>query len=49
MRRYGKAFGVTDPRVVSSKAEAAANVSRRWRPIFDRSPFEQVVLLTETG
>jgi deazaflavin-dependent oxidoreductase (nitroreductase family) len=48
MRRYGKSFGVTDPQVVS-KAEAAAHLTRGWRPIFARVPFEQAVLLTKTG
>ncbi len=48
MRRYGKTFGLTDPRVVS-KAEAAEHVTRKWRPIFARAPFEQAVLLTKTG
>lgn len=47
MRRYGKAFGVTDPRVMP-KAEAAAHVVPRWQPIFRRLPFEQAVLLTRT-
>ncbi len=48
MHRYGKTFGVADPRVVS-KAEAAQHVARRWRPVFARAPFEQAVLLTKTG
>jgi deazaflavin-dependent oxidoreductase (nitroreductase family) len=48
MQRYGKSFGVTDPQVVS-KAEAATHVTRSWRPIFARLPFEQAVLLTKTG
>ncbi len=48
MRRYGKTFGVANPRVVS-KADAAAQVTRGWRPIFGRLPFEQAVLLTKTG
>ena len=48
MRRYGKTFGVTDPRVVS-RAEAAAHVTRGWRPLFARLPFEQAVLLTKTA
>ena len=47
MRRYGKAFGVIDPRVVP-KAEAAGHVTPRWQPIFRRLPFEQAVLLTRT-
>ena len=45
MRRYGKAFALTDPRVMS-KAEAAPSVKGAWRPIFARLPFEQAVLLT---
>jgi deazaflavin-dependent oxidoreductase (nitroreductase family) len=48
IRRYGKTFGVTDPQVVS-KEEAAVGVTRRWRPIFLRAPFEQAVLLTKTA
>jgi deazaflavin-dependent oxidoreductase (nitroreductase family) len=48
MQRYGKTFAVTDPQVVS-KAEAAAQVSRRLRPVFARLPFEQAVLLTKAG
>jgi deazaflavin-dependent oxidoreductase (nitroreductase family) len=48
MRRYGRTFGVTDPKVVS-KAEAASHVARGWRPIFARLPFEEAVLLTKTG
>jgi hypothetical protein len=48
MRLYGKTFGVADPRVVS-KADAAAHVTRGWRPIFARLPFEQALLLTKTG
>jgi hypothetical protein len=48
IERYGKSFGVTDPQVVS-KAEAATHVTRGWRPIFARLPFEQAVLLTKTG
>jgi deazaflavin-dependent oxidoreductase (nitroreductase family) len=48
MQRYGKTFGVTDPRVVT-KAEAAPHVTRGWRPIFARAPFEEAVLLAKTG
>lgn len=44
LRRYGKTFAVTEPRVVS-KAEAATQVRSGWRPIFARLPFEQAVLL----
>ncbi len=48
MRRYGKSFGIADPRVVS-RAEAAPHVARGWRPVFARMPFEQAVLFTKTG
>ena len=48
MQRYGKIFGVTDPRVVG-KAEAAPHVARGWRPIFARLPFEEAVLLTRSS
>lgn len=48
VRRNGKTFGVTDPRVLS-KAEAAAHVTASARPIFTRLPFEQAVLLTKTA
>jgi deazaflavin-dependent oxidoreductase (nitroreductase family) len=44
MRRYGRTFAVTDPRVVS-KEEAAGSVTGLWRPIFARLPFDQAVLL----
>jgi deazaflavin-dependent oxidoreductase (nitroreductase family) len=44
MRRYGKTFELTDPRVMP-KAEAAQFVKSGWRPIFARLPFEQAVLL----
>lgn len=47
MRRNAKSFGVTGPRTVT-KAEAASHVTRAWRPIFARLPFEQAVLLTKT-
>ncbi|HTZ15299.1 MAG TPA: nitroreductase family deazaflavin-dependent oxidoreductase [Mycobacterium sp.] len=48
MRRHGRTIGVADPRVVS-RADAAQHVSRGWRPIIARVPFEQAVLLTKTG
>ncbi|MCV7384987.1 nitroreductase family deazaflavin-dependent oxidoreductase [Mycolicibacter longobardus] len=48
VRRHGKTFGVTEPRVVS-KAEAAEHVRPRSRAIFARLPFEQAVLLTRQG
>lgn len=44
LRRYGKTFAVTDPRVMP-QAEAARAVKGLWRPIFARLPFEQAVLL----
>jgi deazaflavin-dependent oxidoreductase (nitroreductase family) len=44
MRRYGKTFELTDPRVMP-QAEAAPSVKGTWRPIFARLPFEQAVLL----
>jgi deazaflavin-dependent oxidoreductase (nitroreductase family) len=44
MRRYGKTFELTDPRVMP-QAEAAPSVKGPWRPIFARLPFEQAVLL----
>ncbi len=46
LRRYGKTFTVTEPRVVS-KAEAVPHVRAGWRPVFARLPFEQAVLLTK--
>jgi len=48
MLRYGKTFGVTDPRVVS-KAEAKPLVSKGWRPMFAMMPFDEAVLLTKAG
>ena len=48
MEQYGKTFGLADPQVVS-KAEAAPHVTRGWRPIFARLPFEQAVLLAKTA
>ena len=48
IRRNGKTFGVTQPRTVT-RAEAAPHVTGWWRPIFERLPFEQAVLLTKTG
>ena len=48
IRRNGKSFAVTNPRVVT-KAEAAAHVAGGARPVFSRLPFEQAVLLTKTG
>jgi deazaflavin-dependent oxidoreductase (nitroreductase family) len=48
LRRYGKTFAVTEPRMVS-KADAAPHVTAGWRPIFARLPFEYAVLLTRAG
>jgi hypothetical protein len=47
LRRYGRTFGVTDPRVMT-KAEAAPSVTGPWRPLFSVLPFESAVLLTRT-
>lgn len=44
MRRYGRTFGVRDPRVVT-KAEAAPSVTGWMRPLFGLLPFDQAVLL----
>jgi deazaflavin-dependent oxidoreductase (nitroreductase family) len=44
MRRYGKSFDVTDPRVVT-KVEAAPLVLARWRPVYSRVPFADTLLL----
>lgn len=46
MRRYGKTFEVTDPTRLT-KAEAAPHVTKGWRPIFARLPFDEAVLLTK--
>lgn len=46
MRRNGKSFGIADPQVVT-KAVAATHVTPRVRPIFERLPFEEAVLLTK--
>ncbi len=48
MQRYGKTVAVTEPRVVT-KTDAAALVSRRWRPIFSRTPFADTLLLKSAG
>ena len=45
LRRYGKTFEVSAPRVMT-KAEAAPHVTPGWRPIFARLPFDNAVLLT---
>jgi deazaflavin-dependent oxidoreductase (nitroreductase family) len=44
IRRYGRTFAVTDPRVVP-KAQAADSVKGLWRPVFARLPFDDAVLL----
>jgi deazaflavin-dependent oxidoreductase (nitroreductase family) len=44
IRRYGRTIDLTEPTVVP-KAEAARHVTGLWRPIFERLPFEQAVLL----
>lgn len=48
MRRHGKTFAVTEPRVVS-RDEAATHVTGVGRRAFGRLPFEQAVLLTRQG
>ncbi|OBK84036.1 nitroreductase family deazaflavin-dependent oxidoreductase [Mycolicibacter sinensis] len=48
VRRHGKTFTVTQPRVVS-REEAAAHVTGFGRRAFGRLPFEQAVLLTRAG
>ena len=48
MQRYGKTFGVTNPRVVT-KAAAVPHVARGLRPLFARGPCEQAVLLDKTS
>jgi hypothetical protein len=32
-----------------TKEEATPHISRAWRPIFSRLPFEQAILLTKTA
>ena len=44
MKRHGKTFTVSEPRVVS-KAVAAGHVSGATRRVFARLPFENAVLL----
>lgn len=48
MRRHGKTFAVSEPRVVS-RDEAAPHVTGFGRRAFGRLPFEQAVLLTRQG
>ena len=45
LKRYGRTFTVTDPRVMP-KSVAASSVKGLWRPIFARLPFEYALLLT---
>ncbi len=45
LRRHGKTFAVTNPRVMS-RDEAAPHVTGFGRRAFGRLPFEQAVLLT---
>lgn len=45
LRRHGRSFPVTNPRVMS-KAEAAPSVTGWTRPLFAILPFEQALLLT---
>ncbi|OBK44803.1 peptidase [Mycobacterium gordonae] len=47
LQRYGRTFGVTDPRVMTKK-EAAPYVTRGLRPLFANLPFEQAVLLRKS-
>lgn len=44
IRRHGRSFPVTDPRVVA-KREAAPSVTGIMKPVFALLPFEQAVLL----
>jgi len=44
MRRHGKTFTVSEPRVVS-KAQAATHVVGGMRRVFPRLPFDSAVLL----
>lgn len=44
LRRHGRTFAVSDPRVMT-KAEAAAHVTGWGRLVFPRLPFENAVLL----
>lgn len=46
LKRYGRTFVVSDPRVVT-KSEAAAEVTGWSKPLFTRIPAEQAVLLRE--
>lgn len=47
MRRHGKTFAVTEPRVMS-RDDAAPHVVPASRALFARLPFEQAVLLTKS-
>jgi deazaflavin-dependent oxidoreductase (nitroreductase family) len=44
LKRYGRTFAVTDPRVMT-KAEAAPQVKKPWRAVFAKLPFDQAVVL----
>jgi len=44
IRRYGRSFPVSDPRVMT-KAEAAPRVTGLMKAVFPLLPFEQAVLL----
>jgi len=48
MRRNGRTFVITDPKVVT-RDEAAPYVNRGPRPIFSRLPFPQAVLFTRNS
>ena len=48
LRRHGKTFTVTEPRVVS-RDEAAPHVTGFGHRAFGRLPFEQAVLLKRVG
>jgi deazaflavin-dependent oxidoreductase (nitroreductase family) len=48
MRRHGKTIAVTDPRIVT-RAEAAQHVRGLARPVFAILPFDEAVLLRQSG
>ncbi|MDT5181272.1 MAG: hypothetical protein QOJ95_5470 [Mycobacterium sp.] len=48
LKRYGRTFAVTDPRVMP-KADAAREVTPPWRRLFGLLPFDEAVLLTAEG
>ncbi len=45
LKRYGRTFAVSDPRVVTQSMMPHQHVSGLWRPIFAALPFENAVLL----